>query len=242
MQNVFGSTQRNVRFCALAAAVACLVFRAESSEAAGVKPRSSKELAKAYEQVIERNAVENLIGRYVYYHLANMLHDPIYLELFADGDPDLKIVVGRGLLQGPDAIRRYIGPPKTTPQGGMYLHPLSTPVIEVAGDLQTAQGVWVSDGVEAHVQGDGTSVATSLVLKFCVDFKKINGAWKIWHLNTYPLYKNDLGGPWAPVAAPADPNGVAPNRMFYSPSTVQTLTPVPPLPYQTWDNSMSCVK
>ncbi len=134
-------------------------------------------------------------------------------------------------------------------QGQMHLHPLNTPVIEVAGDGQTARGIWISDGIEAGVP-DGTPSGMNLWLKYCVDFKNMNGDWKIWHLNTYPIFMQTYDKPWQSNGprGPHKPNPATepykadrPNNnaglSMYNTSTVQRLDPAPPLPYETWDDS-----
>lgn len=209
--------------------------------------------------------VQNLIGKYEFYHFANMYEDERYLYLFANGDADLKIQTSRGIWQGPDAARRILKYYATATgsegfAGQMHLHPLSTPVIEVAGDGQTARGVWLSDGIEAGVR-DGAPNGANLWLKYCADFKKLNGTWKIWHLNTYPIFMQQYGKPWQSDGPPGPPPGAGtsprsnPAReqikadrgnnnvgTMYTPGTVQTLEPEPPTPYETWNDSMSCIK
>jgi hypothetical protein len=214
--------------------------------------------------------VQNLLGKYEFYHFANLYDDERYVDLFAN-DPDTKIATGRGIWQGPDAAKRITSwyskhAGAEAYAGEMHLHPVSTPVIEVAGDGQTARGVWISDGVEAGVK-DSAPNGMSLWLKYCVDFKNMNGDWKIWHLDSIPIFMQQYDKPWqsgggpgggAPAAGGAAPGGGGPptdpakdkfkadrpniNRTPYNTSMVQTLNPLPPLPYETWDNSMSCIK
>ncbi len=57
---------------------------------------------------------------------------------------------------------------------------LTTPYIEIAGDGQTAQGVWFVFNVLCHVDENGIPQPTVNVGKQCAEFCKDNGEWKIW--------------------------------------------------------------
>ena len=257
-----------IRMLAAVGLVTALLGNGVSGSAA---EKASHPKATDAQRAMALNAVQNLIGRYEFYHFANMYDDPRYLNLFANGDPDTKVQMSAGIWQGPDAAKRLlkfygIGIGGDGFVGQMHIHPISTPVLEVAGDGRTARGVWMSDGIEAVIR-DGSPKGTNIWLKYCVDFKMVNGEWKIWHLNTYPVFWQVYDQPWqsgepnmlggklaapggkaAPVIPP-EAEAFKPDRpnnnlakAMYKPSTVQTLQPVPPTPYDTWDDSMSCVE
>ena len=67
------------------------------------------------------------------------------------------------------------------PFGVRILHTLTTPVIEVADDRETAKGVWLSPG---HVTFplNGRLRAFWHWDRYAVDFIREKGQWKIWHL------------------------------------------------------------
>ena len=86
---------------------------AAPADAGGSKATNSAndqhKAALQYERAMALNAVQNLIGRYGFYHLANMFGDERYLALYANGDPGLKIQVSsRGIWEGPDAAKRML--------------------------------------------------------------------------------------------------------------------------------------
>ena len=211
------------------------------------------------ERALALSAVQNLIGRYGFYHLANMFADERYLGLFANSDPGLKIQLSsRGIWQGPDAAKRmlqsYDKLTRPVHAGGMSFHPAASPVIEVAGDGETARGVWLSPGVEAGVVG-GQAQAAWVFVKYCADFKQVNGEWRIWHMLTHGVLVTPYDKPWTeghrPPLPPKEAAAVQqlppdrpsnPPQELYTPSTEQKLVPEPPLPYETWDDAMSCVK
>jgi SnoaL-like domain len=65
------------------------------------------------------------------------------------------------------------------------MHTSTTPVIEIAGDGQTAKGVWYSPGVGlmGHTSKGKIGISGSFFYeKYAGDFVKENGIWKIWHL------------------------------------------------------------
>lgn len=68
---------------------------------------------------------------------------------------------------------------------------LTTPLIEVAGDGQTAKGVWYAPGYLTHLDGDKFS-ANWMWERYAIDFVKEDGEWKIWHFNVF----TDLGQPF----------------------------------------------
>ncbi|MBN1627442.1 MAG: nuclear transport factor 2 family protein [Deltaproteobacteria bacterium] len=77
--------------------------------------------------------------------------------------------------------------PENLGAGDEYvIHTQETPVIEVAGDGNTAKGIWYSIGlsVNGEVSANGqTNVRTGWMWeKYAVDFVKEDGKWKIWHL------------------------------------------------------------
>ena len=65
------------------------------------------------------------------------------------------------------------------------MHTSTTPLIEIAGDGKTAQGVFYSPGVGIMpaIQGGKVDLRPTMFWeKYGADFVKENGVWKIWHL------------------------------------------------------------
>jgi hypothetical protein len=93
--------------------------------------------------------------------------------------------------------------------GVLHARPLDTPVIEIAGDGQTAKGMWSVHGMNSELTPAG-QVGYWEWTKVAVDFVKEDGKWKVWHL----LYLQDLyipcGESWADSAEkksyPDDPD------------------------------------
>ena len=84
-----------------------------------------------------------MMGRYVWLH--EVQRDPELIELFAKNQPDVSWEVAHlGLYEGREAVKEILdshGPPgDSVAPGTLFLHTLTTPVIEIAGDGQTASG------------------------------------------------------------------------------------------------------
>lgn len=74
--------------------------------------------------------------------------------------------------------------------GALYIHTVTTPVIEVAEDMQTARGMWWSNGTEGNGLNGGDFSLMGwggwMWGGYCVDFIKEDGEWKIWHMIHQP--------------------------------------------------------
>lgn len=65
---------------------------------------------------------------------------------------------------------------------GVSLHRgVNTPVVFIAKDGKTAQGMWLMDGEETWQRQDGTVQALHLFGRIGVDFVREQDGWKIWH-------------------------------------------------------------
>jgi hypothetical protein len=214
---------------------------------------SIEETIKSLKHEIERlqavNEIQNLMGTYEYLHTAN-LHKEV-MELYAKKAPGVRVYWGeQGYWEGPDAPKRCwsnlerMGNDTT---GMMAIHPVTTPVIVVAGDGKTAKGVWIGTGFVASVR-DGKPGAMWEWDKYGVDFIKEDGKWKFWHFHIYRVIKANWDETWAqqfekgpivmnyPPELKPDKPGVDDNP--YLPDTKQLLVPKPPEPYETWDPKM----
>lgn len=79
--------------------------------------------------------------------------------------------------------------------GNLYMgclssHPASTGLVELAGDGNTAKGMFYSIAQETTALPSGTAQALWMPEKLAFDFLREDGAWKIWHL----VIANDLTG------------------------------------------------
>jgi hypothetical protein len=208
------------------------------------------------QQLIDIHQIQNLMSRYEYVHVAGP--HPEEADLFAQRTPDVKLEIANlGVWDGIESIRRwYKGNSDHADKHGrigqLHLHTLTTPVIEVAGDGKTAQGVWISPGVETGpMPGSSEVLAAWQWVKYGVDFIIEDGEWKIWHFHIYRIFfasynKSWAEGPQRPSFVTL-PDEIKPNRpptyeWQYSPQVAPENVPAPPTPYETWDDSRSYVK
>lgn len=137
--------------------------------------------------------------------------------------------------------------------GIMGYRPIDTGVIEVAGDGETAKGIWTCRGSYSYLTPGGT-VANWEFSYFAVDFIKENGAWKIWHLLNVFDVDHPCGIGWAtkPPEYDVQPKLAAINdfhipkptvpatlRELYHPMRTFVASPQPPKPYHTFAETFS---
>lgn len=119
--------------------------------------------------------------------------------------------------------------------GSAVVHTITTPLIELAGDQQTAKGMWYSVGQNTDIDHAKGPVAYWNWEKYALDLKKEDGKWKIWHLIICTDFKSQVGRNWA------DSN-IAPSGDYYKAyDTHQTPQDYPPMPepYETFAETFS---
>lgn len=184
--------------------------------------------------------IQNIMGRYSHYAMAN--HWPDVGALYALKTPGVRYSAPFLVKDGAEAIKSYFDTrDDSNQQGVLQQHTMATPVIEIAGDGQTAKGVWDSPGSETAT---GESPAYWAWVKYGVDFIKEDGQWKIWHLKVYPTFRTAYNKSWvetakdnAAAAATTPVNSNAPklSTWVYNGKGTPPLEPKPPKPYQTFD-------
>jgi hypothetical protein len=201
--------------------------------------------------------IQNLMSRYEYLHTFND-HETI-AELFAKKQPDTFISIGtRGHWVGKDAALRAFGTfIKMGPTPGLLCcNPITTPLIEVAGDRKTAKAMWVGTGLMAQKDEKDNPSARIEWDRYAVDFIREDGKWKFWHMQIFRIFhmswqewsRNDefrinplkVSLPIGKVNAYDDsnrPDGPSISMNPYSLETVQNKVPSPPEPYETWDDA-----
>jgi hypothetical protein len=143
-------------------------------------------------------------------------------------------------------------------RGRLHMYALTSPLIEVAGDLRTAKGIWICPGHAADRNpADPYSEleATWVWTKYGCDFVTEGREWKIWHLRVYGIFRvrYDKGfadgdavrgappGASGPLGSPPPgvPRSDRPSSGWwqYRPDLVYPNEPVAPQPYETFDES-----
>jgi hypothetical protein len=214
------------------------------------KIRKMRKLEQEVERLRAVHEIQNLMGRYEYLTIVGDYS--AIIELYAKNTPDLFVNIGvRGHWVGKDAPRRawenFIRKPRNA--GTLAIHPINTPVIEVAGDGKTAKAVWIANGLYATKDDQtGKGQCTWEWDRYGVDFIKEDGKWKFWHFHIYRLFRCGWDDKWhnqfseshEPVS-PLDyteelnPDGPPIDSYPFTLDSLPKNIPAPPEPYESWD-------
>jgi hypothetical protein len=163
------------------------------------------ELAELERLVLRQQArddIANLMGRYQYLHTGGEM-SRIGRELFAWELPDATSEYGPLGVFGPEKSLEFFdvmseqftaNGPECLP-GLLEIHQITTPVIEVAEDLKTAKGLWMSTGAILMQDDPMDPTGSSFTWdtgKYAVDFINLNGTWKIWHLHVCDMWRTSF--------------------------------------------------
>ena len=138
--------------------------------------------------------------------------------------------------------------PENLSVGYTSMAPDSTPLVEIAGDGRTAQGVWYSITQETIGRPNGQSTAEWRGEKIAADFVREADGWKIWHLVIANDYTNPAGVPHEAQPLEFGP-GESPVEIAFGKPTIPMLThdsrlhwadnyPPEPKPYETWTEAI----
>lgn len=223
-----------------------------------------------------RRELQNIMGKLTQSYL--MMEEALIYDRWWSKRADVCLGVNSGWYSGSEAVKGYYDalgakialaseliaatfPEKLADKtkeelygvGQLGVKPADTFVIEIAGDGQTAKGIWSLHGTYADVTPSGP-VSYWDWGYYCVDFILEDGQWKIWHMQNLNDINNPTGGDWAaePLSFPADPHFAplkdfqfpAPNvpavlREAYYPGRPFTESPPLPEPYETFAETFS---
>ena len=219
----------------------------------------------------DRRAVQNLMGIFSGHYLLKKEKD-IVAELFS-GREDISLGINTGYYEGREAVESYYDaihqknllttklimekypeefrnktPEEAYGCGLLNYKPLDTPVVEIAGDRETARGIWTCRNSYSDLTTGGpvTFYEWGWV---AADFVREDAGWKIWHL----LILNDVhvqaglqyyeaDKPYETVPGfeaigdfrMPEPNVKTTLRAPYAPDRPRTPAPEVPKPYATF--------
>lgn len=213
-----------------------------------------KTLEERIQHLEDIQDIQNLMGRYSYLHTAGKHKETA--ELFAENTPGVKAEFPAwGIYDGYESIKRVFVGVHSFQDGDrvgiMRMHTMSTPIVEVAEDGLTARGAWISPGHETMRDENSKHQAYWAWCKYGCDFVKEDGNWKIWHLRIYGIFMTPYNKSWVEVdkpAIPEIPDNLKADRpghevWTYSTNSIYPVDePALPEPYETWDDSLSCVR
>lgn len=227
--------------------------------------------------------IQNVMSLHEYYHAAAM-HEEELEAIWSQqtGDVAFEEALFDARFVGLDAIRTYYvdfmrntlyrsaldltrgffpqladDPEEELAFGLQFMHTLTTPVIRVAGDRETAKGVWISPGY--------TTMPTLEKLvaywhwdRYAVDFIREEGEWRIWHFFVGREFTSAYDKSWVETAIDGDEAYAAALAIFkdwpgfseppeparnsftsYSPYEVARLKPRLPEAYATFSETFS---
>lgn len=128
------------------------------------------------------------VGRetmYGYYADAKEVQDEATLRLMAKANPTIEVK------------------PENFQMGALLMHTLTTPLVEVAEDGKTAQGMWYSLGQVTNAGPDGKATGQWMHERYAVDFIKEDDQWKIWHFFVGTDLGTEAGKPFTGKMGPA---------------------------------------
>ncbi len=230
----------------------------------------TEELLERWEAIHE---IENLMGRRSF-KVMTIQDQDVFETMWSKNDPCLGF--NHGYYKGYEAVAGYFRGLRELQllraKAAMELHPeelagktaeelfgvgafhannLTTPVIELAGDMKTAKGIWyVLDG-DVDYKQEGHA-AYNCLGRIGVDFICEDGEWKIWHLVYAEDIRVPMGESWTAPAQSAEPT-IAALANFTMPEPnvpmcvhehwheKRQMKPFPeiPVPYESFEQTFS---
>ncbi len=252
-----------ILLCLAAFGLTAVAWIGRGSSARGMNAEQLARLA------VDIHEINNLMSLHSWYHAA-LMHDVEIEEIWSGRDDIVLWFEASGRFEGPEAIKGGYGRAvsRAATRGFFSWHTITTPVVEVAADGQTAKGIWYTPGIAGFFK-EGKSNFNWMFEKYGVDFIREDGVWKIWHMHVYADIGWSLGktidadgsmggvpevlkhigslgapAPGSPPASGSPAAGKSPDaggRRYktVSPTTEIEFRPRPPVPYSTWRETWS---
>jgi hypothetical protein len=204
-------------------------------------------------RVMDVEEVKTLIYRRVYYLAADRREEEL-CDLWVSEErwrDTASYGSNWGYYAGMDKIAKYYtaGPTALRRRGRVSAHPASTALVEVAGDGETAKGMWYCIAQETNVTPEGGAAALWILEKLAVDFRREKTGWKIWHVVTAADLSCEAGTDYREQPVYLDP-AKDPVALEFGHPTISMLThdttfnwcdnyPPMPEPYEVFSDAIS---
>lgn len=210
---------------------------------------NEKELSLSLFRLRAARECENIAGRFAYFFSASQT---VRIAAMFAGREDTRIEMPWGVYNGKDAAERCFLNDMTDRdsddsaridadvRGRLVMNDTTSGIVEVAGDGDTAKGLWMFPGVEGYaLEGGPQAFWNWSALR--IDFVFEDGQWKIRNLTYRPYYNAPYTGDWgdgkvyihAPSRCTAD--APVPAHYTYSADAVYPDDELGiPVPYDTW--------
>jgi len=182
------------------------------------------DLEQQLARVDARWEVQNVFSRYQYLHTVFRDAEIIDTLWVKKGTPGISAqYTNSGIYNTWDSVMEYHRN-RPSPKGKLLVHFTASPLIEVAADGQTAKGAWIIAGVESGLSDpavaekappgmfepdlvEGKKVwAHWIQVRYCLDFLKQDGEWKIWHFRAVEISRAPFSQNWIAFASQMEAN------------------------------------
>lgn len=168
----------------------------------------------------DRREIKNLMGKYVQ-SLVLRRDNALWEDFWCHTKEDVSLALNNGYYTGTKSIQKYykswedkvracsnmlkdifpeqlgdLSEEELYGTGFFEQKPLLNGIIRVAGDRETAKGLWCCNGSFTDITPGGPC-AYWIWAYFAVDFVYENEEWKIWHLQYLEDVKSPSGQNWA---------------------------------------------
>lgn len=218
-------------------------------------PELKKELAvkeiqeRALARIRADHDVRNLAARFVL-SLKGGLFEEAYKCFALETEGTQATIEKYGVYQGKESLHAYFVDyySKIGGSAGCFIeHELTTPVVEIAEDNNTAKAMFVSEGVLAVAPGDwmethDASRSLWQIGPWYMEFVKENGEWKIWKLTIYDEVETPYELSWSEFSDHASvvnadapkADGSCEDVNYFTASRRPYLHQEPPCPYAAY--------
>ena len=209
-----------------------------------IDQKRKENLLRSLEKLEAYQEIQNQMGRMT--AAFNFREAEKVLSYFALNKEDVSLeVADEGVFRGPEAvaaiIRESVG--KAPKAGEMIDIQLTTPIIEVAADGQSARALWWCPGAGSLAEEGKDPRAIWLWGDVAADFVKCEDGWKIRHLHYFRVIKCAYEKGWVEDTSMINRPNTAMHPLSepttwhnpYSPLAIRYGIPAAPYPYETDD-------
>jgi len=200
-------------------------------------------LCKAMKKLEAYRLIQNEMGRTV--AAFNFRKADAVLSHFALNRADVSVeYADEGVFEGAEAVKAIISETVGAPvrPGEMLDMQLTTPMIEIADDVETAKCLWWMPGAGAIIQEEADPMAIWAWGQISADFAYEDGMWKIWHLHYFRFIKCDYKKGWVDDTSMINRLNVPLHPLSkpttyhnpYSPTGIREGLPCAPHPYAAY--------
>lgn len=205
-----------------------------------------KELLNKIQRLNSYHEIQNTMGRAT--AALNFQNAEELLSYFALEQEDVNLeYADEGLFIGKEAVSAAIHDLIVRPKQKGYLldMQLTTPIIEVAKDNQTAKAIWWCPGIQALPQEEKDPKALWCWGNIAVDWINVDGVWKIWHFHYFRVMHCDYEKGWVDDLSMINRPNTSMHPLSnpttyhnpYSPLSIRDGIPACPKPYETYDDA-----